>query len=249
MSKFRPIIYTPKGAALEYGDLAGNLYRGCSGGCLYCYVPQTLRMKREDFHRDVTPAPNALERLEHDCAKIKGQGRTIFLSFTCDPVGPLLLPAVEIIKASGNHVRLLTKRMIPPSVLDLLTPDDEVGVTLTTNGIYAWLWEPGCSPYRRVENLQEARYRSIPMWVSFEPVIDPEFVYYALRFLTNEGIRPRVAIGKANHLNTWNWPDEDWKRCVESIDWREFAAKASALCEEFGLRYTLKADLRKAAGL
>ncbi|MCL2006359.1 MAG: hypothetical protein FWG73_09405 [Planctomycetaceae bacterium] len=39
MTTVMPIIYTPRGKALEYSDLAANLYTGCSHACRYCYCP------------------------------------------------------------------------------------------------------------------------------------------------------------------------------------------------------------------
>lgn len=32
------VIYEPKGMALEYAELAANLYRGCSHACRFCYA-------------------------------------------------------------------------------------------------------------------------------------------------------------------------------------------------------------------
>ena len=45
----KPPIYKPSGAALEYGDLALNIYTGCNHGCYYCFAPNVLHKTREAF--------------------------------------------------------------------------------------------------------------------------------------------------------------------------------------------------------
>ncbi len=42
-------IYAPKGRALEYGELALNIYTGCPHRCSYCYAPLALKRNRESI--------------------------------------------------------------------------------------------------------------------------------------------------------------------------------------------------------
>ena len=58
------VIYEPKGKALEFSPLGANLYRGCSHGRLYCYVPQTIKEKREIFVTQPKPRKDVLKWLE-----------------------------------------------------------------------------------------------------------------------------------------------------------------------------------------
>ena len=43
------IIYKPKGKALEYSELAANLYRGCGHACTYCFAPKATFTDRVVF--------------------------------------------------------------------------------------------------------------------------------------------------------------------------------------------------------
>ena len=79
------IIYEPKGKAREYAPLAVNLYSGCSHGCTYCFGPQTLRKDKQAFSADVHPKKDALDRLQEDAIRLKGDDREILLSFVTDP--------------------------------------------------------------------------------------------------------------------------------------------------------------------
>ena len=67
-------IYEPKGRAHEYSHLALNLYEGCLHFCSYCFVPNIPPHKtREEFHKNVRPRDNILDRLEAQCKKMRGR--------------------------------------------------------------------------------------------------------------------------------------------------------------------------------
>ena len=66
------IIYEPRGKAREYCPLAANLYLSCPHGCTYCFGPAVLKKKKQVFHGPVQPKRNALDRLEKDAFKLKG---------------------------------------------------------------------------------------------------------------------------------------------------------------------------------
>ncbi len=82
------VIYEPKGTAKEYGELALNLYTGCSHGCVYCYAPNALCMKRDKFNNEVKPKKDIIERLEKQLISLDkkdAERKHVFMSFTCDP--------------------------------------------------------------------------------------------------------------------------------------------------------------------
>lgn len=242
------VIYTPSGNAGEYANhgYALNLFDGCDHGCRYCYVPQVKHCTREAFHASVKPRKDILKRVESDLKKLGKVDEPIFLCFTCDPLaeGYLLdvtLPAIKLIHESGNRVRLLTKRLC--TQLGLMD-GDEYGVTLTVhvNG-HKQEWEPNTADYgQRVFGCQIYREAGVTTWASFEPVIDPkqtlDLIQFAAPYLSF------CKIGKANHLNRWNWPSDEWRRRVESIDWTDFTRKAVDLCTKLNLPYYIKNDLR-----
>lgn len=246
------ILYSPSGRAGEYANkgLACNLYSGCIHGCRYCYVPGIQRRLRGQFHETSVPVKNdPLGRLEHDCRVLHDE--PIFLSFTSDIFQPepcqwITQEALQIIKSSGNRVRILTKGCVTRQALELLGPGDELGVTLTMHTEQdAKTWEPNAANYGvRIFNLQRAKERGIHTWASFEPVIDPEQTLQLIKLAA-----PYIdiaKIGMANHLNQWDWPSQEWRERVESIDWPDFRRRAIELCESLGLNYYIKADLREA---
>ena len=247
------MIYKPKGRAAEYGSYAVSLFTGCPHGCHYCYVPGFLRITREEFQSRCAPRPGISEAITKEAPKLP-QRTTIFLCFSCDPFPysswemfqspeEYSTDIIRTIKDAGHNVRLLTKGWVPKSALDLLDGEDEVGVTLTCQDPHSSeLWEPGAaSPDDRCCNLIRAHDREIRTWVSFEPVLDPASVYALIQ--RTERYVDRYAIGKSNHLPDWNWPSEQWRRRVESIDWPLFALSAANLCRKLGISCRLKDDL------
>ena len=112
----RKLIYHPSGRAGEYADkgYAANLFKGCTHGCKYCYVPAFTHQKKEIFHASVSPAPDVLERLKADMKRVGVLKEPIFLCFTCDPYGAdapteITREAIKIIMEAGNTVNILTK--------------------------------------------------------------------------------------------------------------------------------------------
>jgi DNA repair photolyase len=190
-----------------------------------------------------------LGRLELDCRFIHEE--PIFLSFTSDlfqrsPYRPITMNALRIIKYSGNRIRILTKGFIPPEMLRKLGKGDEVGATFTfLSDDDQILWEPrAASSGARLANVKRAWDLGIGTWASFEPVIDPEQTLLLIKLAA-----PYIdiaKIGMANHTASWDWPSEEWRERVASIDWPDFRRRAIKLCESLGLNYYIKADLREA---
>lgn len=107
-------VYEPKGKAKEYGDLAINIYTGCPHRCYYCFAPNVLRREREAFHNHVEPRPGIVEAVKKQLERGNITGKTIHLSFTCDPYPTgydtsATREIIGLIKNHGNHVQILTK--------------------------------------------------------------------------------------------------------------------------------------------
>ena len=97
MTEEKPIngkaIYTPKGAALEYGRTGCNFYTGCPHECEYCYLKRGITGKalggtevllKKCFKDEADAARilrNELYKHQEQC-----QRYGIFLSFTTDPM-------------------------------------------------------------------------------------------------------------------------------------------------------------------
>jgi DNA repair photolyase len=255
------IIYEPRGRALEYAPLAVSLYRGCPHGCVYCFAPDSTRMKREDFVRypRVRGTYHLLEKFEKDCAELAAakDQREILMSFTCDPYNPLerdtgmTRSAIEMFIEYGLHFTILTKGgYLAERDFDLLAAHPDLcrfGVTLVFNNYQdKKLWEPGtATEIARIATLQTAHQRGIRTWVSLEPVVYPAQTLDLIRQTVD--FVDEYRIGKFNHTD-----DPELERFLASIEyqypfedeWRSFVHDAKALLDKTGSRYIFKKDLQ-----
>jgi DNA repair photolyase len=246
------IIYHPKGRAAEYGSLAANLRRGCTHGCVYCYVPAVLRIARDKFHAASKPIPAALRDFAEDCRTLAALGNTdpIHLSFTCDPYTPEDIQdqqtrqALQAAHRHGQTVNVLTKGGARAQRdFDLLGKGDIFGVTLTCRNNWC-AWEPGAaSPDERIESLMIAHDLGVRTRVSFEPVLDAGETMELIR--TVRPFADLIQVGKLNvHRDALN------RVAVRerAIHWSTFARQVRSLLEDLGGEYYLKADLARLLG-
>lgn len=93
MSKALKILSRPKGNAEEYGRWAVNPYKGCSHGCLYCYLKKgvwanglggdTAQLKTDVVSDEHAYHLAMAEIIEHRDEIIRDGG--LFMTFTSDP--------------------------------------------------------------------------------------------------------------------------------------------------------------------
>ncbi len=248
-------IYKPKGRAEEYCDYAINIYTGCTHGCVYCYAAKMHHRYHPDqpFNENVHVRDGLIEALDKQLQSGKYEGKMIHLCFACDPYPESFIKdktlefnpnsiewidtmptreAIKLLKAAGCRVQILTKGGIDAARdLDLLDCNDSFGVSISCNTIMASNIEPeAMSPYVRLLILDKAKELGIPTWVSCEPVYEPEAIY-TLITKYNDSI-DFYKIGKLNH-----YPSD--------INWKEFGNKCVELLEARGLKYYIKADLKK----
>ena len=237
-----PVIYEPKGKALEYAPLAVNLYDGCQHGCTYCYAPDVLHKDKAQFI-DAKPRLDIIARLSKEAPKRPQAGNkaSVLLCFTCDPYQPLedthmiTRRAINILHAHGYAVSILTKGGHRATRdFDLLTDEDLFGTTLTfIDEGDSKHWEPGAAlPGDRLRALQIAHDHGIRTWVSLEPVIDPRQTLELIS-ATHKYV-DEFKVGKWNHDPR-----------AADIDWRKFGHDAINLLENLGKKYYIKADLKK----
>jgi DNA repair photolyase len=235
------IIYEPRGKAKEYCELAVNLYRGCSHGCIYCYAPSVVFMDSKDFQNNVKPRNNIIKNLKEDAENNPGKGRYVLLSFTSDAYQELdqelqlTRQAIKILKDNNYNIVILTKAGLKATRdFDLLNSDDWVGSSLTTNNDKdSLIWElKAALPDKRIELLQLAKEKGLNTWASLEPVIYPE---QSLDIIdkTHEFI-DLYKVGKLNYHKKAN-----------EINWYDFGNRAIEKLEKYGNKYYIKKDLKK----
>lgn len=230
-------IYKPSGKALEYGELALNIYNGCVHSCIYCFAPLVLKKDRQQFHASCTPRANIVEETKKYLAKhteIKGQ--YIFICFTTDPfpMGIDHEPTRQIIKAihdSGNFVQVLTKGILCDDDIRQLNENDILGITISCDKEMAKIIEPNTiAPLDRLGQLGFIKsVIDCKVFVSCEPVYEPQAIY---DLITDYDFIDEYKIGKLNYAKS-------------DIDWKAFGIECERLCKLHGRKYYIKESLRK----
>ncbi len=235
-----PVIYEPKGAALEYAPLAINLFNGCGFACTYCFAPDIARKTLKEWSYNPQPKINILERIEREAKRMAGDPRKILLCFTCDPyqseeAAKLTRETLLILERYKLTATVLTKAgLMAAHDFDILKRNNwEFGSTLCcTRDALRQKWEPNAatlvSRYRAIE---QAHKMGIKTWVSMEPVYDAD---QALALINQ--INKYVdfwKIGKMNHRKL-------------NIDWPKFREDAITVCEGIGAKYYIKKELENA---
>ena len=221
-------IYEPKGKAKEYGDYAINIYTGCPHRCYYCFAPSVLHRDRELFHTCIEPRKNIVEEVKKQLDREGITGKLIHLCFTCDPTGcdsTATREIIKLLKASGNHVQILTKGDGTRD-FDLLDSEDWYGITLdggADNG-------HSRSSIMRTSDLCYAHDKGIKTWVSFEPVLHNGNVLLELGRLAP--CLDKVKVGKLNYYHS-------------DINWKNFGFTFERICQRLGVDYYIKESLRE----
>ena len=237
------VVYQPKGRALEYSELACNLYMGCTHGCKYCFAPACMRKTPEQWHSAPYCRSEVIGKLRKDAAAMAaiGDRRPILFSFLSDPYQPmerterLTHQALEIVRDYRLNSKILTKgaaELVEPDLELMRDAGTRLGVTLSfSNDNSRQQWEPEAAVEDRLNLLKKAHKMGISTWVSMEPVIIPEEALDVLRIAM-----PFVdswKIGKINHC-----PEVE-----KSVDWIAFRDKAVAMLNEAHADYYIKKSL------
>lgn len=241
-----PIIYEPKGRALEYSPLAANLYNGCAHGCTYCFVPGIPPWKhaqnaREAFYTDPKLRVDVLAQLARDCRRMAGDERRVLMSFTSDPYQPIereheiTRRALELMAANNMLPQVLTKAgewAVKRDGSVLLSSRCVWAATLTFDDDAKSLeWEPGAAlPGDRFAALECAHALGLETWVSLEPVLEPDA---AIRIIhTTHKYVDLYKVGKINHHSL-----------EREIDWADFLRRAEDALDQHGKARYIKRDL------
>ena len=181
----------------------------------------------------------ALQRLQKDASKLRGDDREILLSFVTDPYQPMetelevTREAIETLIENGLRFTILTKGGTKASRdFDLLGGYDKArfGSTLIfTLQDGANKWESRAPSINdRISPIEPANIKGIKTWISLEPLIDPGQALELIREL--HPIVDHWKVGKLNYQ-------------VLDVDWIEFRDHVMALLESLGSDYYLKKSL------
>lgn len=112
-------LYQPGGPAAEYGTWAINLYKGCSGGCAYCYLKRPplssemggdTEILKKCFRDEADAVETACrEVIKHRAEIIRDGG--VFLSFSTDPL------ALTTYSATLRIAEFCSRNIIPCQIL------------------------------------------------------------------------------------------------------------------------------------
>ncbi len=239
------VIYEPSGKAREYAPLAVSLYRGCPNGCVYCFGPDVLHMKREGF-LNVKPRESILTKLEKDCKVLAGTNdqREILASFTCDPypkieseIG-LTRSMIQMFNKYNLHYTILTKGGVYSTWdFDIMQKRLDLcryGTTLTCDNDQSQeIWEPKAPSWTdRINALRTAHSLGINTWVSIEPIISPAMSLNLIR-QTADFVNT-YRIGKMNYQKELPYTD---------VDLIAFAKEVKKILDEKGREYIFKKSM------
>jgi len=237
------IIYKPKGKALEYAELALNIYKGCTHSCKYCFNDVNPWIK--NFYDNPNPKENIFKKTVNDAKKLAGTNcPEVLISFVGDPYQPieLKLGLTEVV------ISVLTDFHIPFTILTkgglratrdfkiLKKANASFGTTLVfyEESKLSREWEPYAPPYwDRVEAIKTAKSMGIKTWVSMEPVIDPEQAFQIFKDINRYVDHWKV--GKINYF-----PEIEKKH-----NWLTFREEITSMFNKFGCDYYIKRSLNE----
>lgn len=177
---------------LEFGggsEYTANFYRGCSHGCVYCYVPSLIHDEREwgSFVDAKVNSPVVLDRELREAER-----NVVFLSSATDPYQAIearykiTRKCLQVLLNRGFPVTILTRSPLVLRDLDILKKFDWLRVGFSISTVPDRFYEPGVSPLeRRIECLKRLSSEGIRTWVSLAPII-PQLVLTDLESLADK---------------------------------------------------------------
>lgn len=185
-------IYTPKGAAREYGEVGCNFYIGCTHDCVYCYLKRGVlshsmgktEITLKKCFKNEKHALDVFSKEIHENLNFL-QKTGIFFSFSTDPLlvetRELTLAATKLATSHGVPVKILTKAIDATDWISILGDITErqrkliaFGFTLTGCDDM----EPGAPPNMiRVGAIQFLHGLGFKVFASIEPIINTSDSY------------------------------------------------------------------------
>ncbi len=162
-------------------ELTANFYRGCSHGCVYCYVPSLIHDDRS-WGGFVDVKVNAFEVLERETRLM--EPNVVFLSSATDPYQAIearyriTRRCLELLQRRGFPVSILTRSPLVLRDLDLLKKFEWLRVGISISTVPDRKFEPGVVPLeRRIECLRRLSAEGITTWVSLAPIVPGRLLF------------------------------------------------------------------------
>lgn len=240
-------IYETKGAAKEYCELAVDIYENCPHECEYCYAKAKVEKRNNEFIFGGVRANIIEETRKFLEVHNEIHGRMIFLGFSSDPfpVGHDVSATIDMIKLLKRYnckVMLCTKSgLLNEDIKHAITMVDSVGITLTCGDEMASRFESkSAKPTERMELLKFAHECGCETWISFEPVLEPDYI---LNLLKSDFMRyvTTAKLGKLNHMDLKDLTGNE----SDVINWKEYGEEAVKICKEHNINYVVKSALLK----
>jgi DNA repair photolyase len=205
-------------------------------------------------------ASNAMELLEKEIPKYKGEIDFVHLCFMSDPfmydyekddlipeVRTLTLRIIERLNKEGIRVTTLTKGFYPDEILDgnRFLKTNEYGMTLVSlDKEFKQNYEPFSAPYeKRIESLKKLAKVGLKTWVSIEPYPTPELDKTAEdidTLLQKVKFVNKIIFGKLNYrrLNYNNGPSQIWEN--NNDFYKRKAQRIIDFCQKNDIEYHIK---------
>lgn len=159
-------------------NYALNPYRGCAHGCLYCYGPSVLKVRRESWSAKIEVKINLPDILEREVINKTG---VVGIGTVTDPYQPIerryciTKKSLEIISRSNLRASILTKSDLIIRDADFIAGmgGAEAGITITTlNDDFAGQFEPHAPPpSKRIETLKKLSDVGIDTYAMVGPIL------------------------------------------------------------------------------
>jgi len=183
---------------------------------------------------------NALELLNDELPKVKGEIKSVQLCFTTDPfmdkypeVGELSLRIINRINQDNIKCVILTKGILP-DYLSSTSKINEYGITLVSlNEQFKRKYEPFASPYEdRIKALKKLHKKGFITWVSIEPFPTPNIDNTSLGdLLSKVAFVDKIVFGRLHYNKlVGQYPNyqDYYNQCAKTVS--SFCKKHNIFC-------------------
>ncbi len=252
----KSLLYRSK---VEYGGWTINHVQGCSHGCRYpCYAMMLARRTGRVSGYDEWVQPclvsNAVELLESELERLRGQVDSVHLSFTTDPfmydaparasredVQALSMEIIKRLNSEGIPVTTLTKGLCPVSLAnaDWAHPLNSYGISLVSlSEEFQREWEPFAADVEeRIAALEKLSSGGSRTWVSIEPYPTPNIDGTAADV---EQLLERLAFVDSVVFGKWNYNALASAYDREHSFYKGVAGRVRDWCDERGKALRIK---------